>query len=83
MPTSYTQCLTEPVCSVVHGFLQNVFDVDEGARLDTEFALNVVGTTQFSTLVVSGAITAEAAGTASKGHPLHFLCLRVCISCCR
>ena len=34
--------------------------------IDTEFALNVVGTTQFSTLVVSGTITAEVAGTASN-----------------
>ena len=66
MSTSYTQCLTEPVCSAVHGFRQSVYDVDENDRLDTNFSLNVVGTTAFSTLVVSGTITAEAAGTASK-----------------
>ena len=54
------------MCSAVHGFRQSVYDVDEDYRLDTEFALNVVGTTQFPTLVVSGTITAEAAGTASK-----------------
>ena len=43
-----------------------MYDVDEDARLETEFALNVVGTTQFPTLVVSGIITSEADGTASK-----------------
>ena len=43
----------------------------EDARLDTVFALNVTGTTQFpGGLVISGTITAEAAGTASKQHPL-------------
>ena len=52
--------------SAVHGFRQSVYDVDEEGRLDTNFSLNVVGTTPFSTLVVSGTITAEAAGTASK-----------------
>ena len=71
------------MCSAVHGFRQSVYDVDENDRLDAEFALNVVGTTQLSTLVVSGTVTAEAAGTASKWHPLRFICLIVCISCCR
>ena len=47
-----------------------------------DWTLIVVGTTPFLTLVVSGTITTEAAGTASKRHSLHFLCLRVCISCC-
>ena len=42
--------------------------MDEDARLDTEFALNVVGTTPLNSLVVSGTVTAEAAGTASKWH---------------
>ena len=83
MSTSYTQCLTEPVCSVVHGFRQSVYDINEGARLDTDFSLNVVGTTQFSTLAVSGTITSEAAGTASKCHLLYFARLIVCISGCR
>ena len=41
----------------------------EGERLDTMFQLNVKGTTQFgSGLVVSGAITAAADGTASKQY---------------
>ena len=53
---------------VVHGFRQSVYDVEEGNRLDTEFALNVVGTTQFTTLVVSGTITSEADGTTSQLH---------------
>ena len=52
----------------VHGFQNAVYDVAEDARLETEFALNVVGTTQFSKLVVSGTITLEADGTASKWH---------------
>ena len=43
-----------------------MYDVSEDDRLETEFALNVVGTTQFPTLVVSGIITFEADGTASK-----------------
>ena len=42
-----------------------MFNVDEDDRLDTEFALNVTGTTQLQGLVVSGTITAEAAGNAS------------------
>ena len=42
--------------------------MDEDARLDTEFSLNVVGTTPLGTLVVSGTITAEAAGTAGEQH---------------
>ena len=50
----------------VHGFRNAVYDVAEDARLETEFALNVVGTTQFPTLVISGTIISEADGTASK-----------------
>ena len=50
----------------VHGFQKAVYDVAEDARLVTEFALNVVGTSQFPTLVVSGIVTSEADGTASK-----------------
>ena len=53
---------------VVHGFCQPIYDVEEGNQLDTEFALNVVGTTQFTTLVVSGTITSEANGTTSQLH---------------
>ena len=71
MSTSYTQCLTEPMCSAVHGFRQSVYDVGEDARLDIEFALNVVGTTQFPIgLIVSGTITAEAVDTTSKRRSL-------------
>ena len=57
--------LTELCVLAVHGFRQNTFNVDEGDRLDTEFALNVVGTTQFQGLVATGTITAEADGSAS------------------
>ena len=53
---------------VVHGFRQPIYNVKEGNRLDTEFALNVVGATQFTTLVVSGTITSEADGTTSQLH---------------
>ena len=72
MSTSYTQCLTEAVCSVVHGFRQSVYDVGEDDYiLDIEFALNVVGTTQFPFgLIVSGTITAEAVDTTSKRRSL-------------
>ena len=47
--------------------------MDEDARLDTEFQLNVVGTTPLTTLVVSGTITAEADGTAGEQHPIHLV----------
>ena len=50
---------------VVHGFAQAVYDVDEDDRLDTEFRLNVKGTTAFPGLNIRGTVTAEAAGTAS------------------
>ena len=53
-------------CHPVHGFLQAEYNVDENDRLDTEFRLNVKGTTQFPELFVTGTITAEAAGTASN-----------------
>ena len=43
-----------------------MYDVDEDARLDTDFRLNVKETTAFPGLVIRGTITAEAAGTASK-----------------
>ena len=44
-----------------------MYDVNEDARLDTEFRLNVKGMTAFSGLInIRGTITAEAAGTASK-----------------
>ena len=45
-----------------------MYDVAEDDRLVTEFALNVVGTTQLPTLVIRGIITSEADGTASKQH---------------
>ena len=47
--------------------------MNEDARLDTEFSLNVVGMTPLDTLIVSGTITAEATGTAGKSHQLHFV----------
>ena len=51
----------------VHGFLQREYSVQEDDRLDTSFQLNVKGRSQFSSiLVISGTITAEAQGTASK-----------------
>ena len=49
--------------------------MDEDDRLDTEFGLNVKGTTAFLELNIGGTITAEAAGTASKTM------YRVCIHC--
>ena len=74
MYTSYTQCLTEPMCSAVHGFWQSVYDVGEDDYiLDIEFALNVVGTTQFPFgLIVSGTITAEAVDITIKRRSLWF-----------
>ena len=45
-----------------------MYDVNEDNRVEAEFFLNVVGTTQFPTLVISGIITSEADGTASKWH---------------
>ena len=35
----------QDICAV-HGFAQVVYDVDENARLDTEFRLNVKGMTR-------------------------------------
>ena len=61
--------MIESVCSTVHGFPQAVYNVNEDDILVTNFSLNVVGTTPLLGLVVSGTITAEAAGTASKQHP--------------
>ena len=43
-----------------------MYDVDEDARLDTDFRLNVKGMTAFPGLIIRGTITAAAAGTASK-----------------
>ena len=43
-----------------------MYYVDEDDRLDTEFRLNVKGTTAFPSLNIRGTVTAEAAGTASK-----------------
>ena len=64
-----------------------MFSVDEDDRLDTNFSLNVVGTTQFPFgLIVSGTITAEAVDTTSKGHslttvvsPPQVICPSLCI----
>ena len=56
--------------------------MDEDARLDTEFSLNVVGMTPLDTLV-SGTITAEAAGTASKYHLILYLVCSPYFSLCR
>ena len=50
----------------VHGFTRSSFDGVEGGIANVSFELNVKGTTQFPTLVVSGTITAEADGTASE-----------------
>ena len=55
----------QDICAV-HGFAQVVYDVDENARLDTDFRLNVKGMTAFPGLNIRGTITAAAAGTASK-----------------
>ena len=43
-----------------------MYDVNEDARLDTEFRLNVKGITAFPGLNIRGTVTAEAAGTTSK-----------------
>ena len=43
-----------------------MYDVNEDARLDTDFRLNVKGMTAFPGLVIRGTITAEAAGTSGK-----------------
>ena len=56
--------------------------MDEDAQLDTEFQLNVVGTTPLDTLVVSGTITAEADGTASKYHLILYLICSPIFSLC-
>ena len=61
-------------CHVVHGFLQAEYDVSEDNRLDTEFRLNVKGTTQFPRLFVGGTVTAQAAGTASNNMCLDMDC---------
>ena len=53
-------------CHPVHGFLQAEYNVSEDSRLETEFRLNVKGTTQFPGLFVRGTITAQVAGTASN-----------------
>ena len=43
--------------------------MDEDERLDTMFRLNVKGMTQFGgALIVTGVVTAEADGTASKSE---------------
>ena len=40
----------QDICAV-HGFAQVVYDVDENDRLDTDFRLNVKGTTAFPGLI--------------------------------
>ena len=61
----HSGCLKQDICAV-HGFAQAVYDVDEDARLDTEFRLNVKGMTALPGLFIRGTITAEAAGTSGK-----------------
>ena len=50
----------------VHGFTRTSFDVLEGGRADILFQSNIKGTTQFTSLFVSGTITSAAEGTASE-----------------
>ena len=70
--TSYNTPYNKRKCCVlaVHGFRQAVYNVSEDDAIITEFALNVVGTTQSPALVVSGTVSAEADGTAGKHHLL-------------
>ena len=55
---------------VVHGFRQAMYDVEEGSQLNTDFTLNVVGTTQIRKLSLIGTITATADGTSSEQHKI-------------
>ena len=64
-------------CHPVHGFLQAEYNVSEDSRLETEFRLNVKGTTQFPGLFVGGTITAQVAGTASNNMCLNMECFDV------
>ena len=59
----------------VHGFSTNNSSVQEGSRADISFHLNVKGSTQFgSALIVSGTVSAAAAGTAGMFmHIVYFL----------
>ena len=60
----------------VHGFAQATYEIDEGGgvgssnevgRLDTQFGLNVKGTTRFAeSLQLLGTITAKPDGTARE-----------------
>ena len=59
-------------CHPVHWFLQAEYNVSEDSRLETEFRLNVKGTTQFPRLSVGGTITAQVAGTASNNMCLNW-----------
>ena len=45
----------------------------EDERLDTSFQLNVKGMTAFSSLIITGTITAMADGTASKWKDDYYL----------
>ena len=50
----------------VHGFTRTSFEALEGERADILFQLNIKGTTQLPSVVVSGTITSAAEGTASE-----------------
>ena len=53
--------------SIVHGFLNATYSVMEGDIVDILFDINVKGEAAFGGLfVVTGIITAEEGGTASK-----------------
>ena len=63
---------------LVHGFVEAVYVVMEGNRLDTRFQLNVKGgTTNFpGALNIQGTITAVASGTASEYNIIPIISLR-------
>ena len=50
----------------VHGFTNASYDVEEGGRLDTEFELNVKGTTNFPNLNLLGRIVTEPGSNTSE-----------------
>ena len=61
------------VHTVVHGFVNGTYDVVEGESLDTIFQLNVKGETRFSSVIVSGTISAVAGDSTSKFNYNHRL----------
>lgn len=56
----------------VHGFASAVYNVEEGKRLDTVFALNVKGTTTLP-LAVLGMITSEKGSASECTHLMCFI----------